>query len=164
MCSTFISILSWCYDKYGGMATDLQAKIQRLGQRLKEEYNTKSPELDLEGEKPKSPSRALLGLTLSPGRKPRPGMYLCFLLWHRTCVNFVPEKSWSSLCYKIVVVTISTSTLGSFLRCWRAIKHRKLLSMGCRFSKLIFFTYGLESSLSRLFLGILRPFWSCILI
>lgn len=55
------------------MAADLQAKIQRLGQRLKEEINTKSPELDLDSEKTRPPSRALLGLTLSPGKKPRPG-------------------------------------------------------------------------------------------
>lgn len=72
------------------MAADLQAKIQRLGQRLKEEYNTKSPELDLESEKHKPPTRALLGLTLSPGRKPRPGK-TCSFVYGTKLLLIVPE-------------------------------------------------------------------------
>lgn len=60
------------------MAKDLQAKIHSLGQRLKEEYNSKSPDLlDTESEKTKPPTRALLGLNISSGtRKQRPGISL----------------------------------------------------------------------------------------
>ncbi|XP_031575003.1 dual specificity mitogen-activated protein kinase kinase 7-like [Actinia tenebrosa] len=56
------------------MAKDLQAKIHSLGQRLKEECNSKSPDLpETESEKTKPPTRALLGLNISSGtRKQRP--------------------------------------------------------------------------------------------
>ena len=84
------------------MAKDLQAKIQSLGQRLKEEYNSKSPDLlDTESEKSKPPTKALLGLNISSGtRKQRPGSHLRVLYMapnvrslctrNRTGLVFVP--------------------------------------------------------------------------
>jgi hypothetical protein len=75
------------------MAKDLQAKIQSLGQRLKEEYNSKSPELlDTESEKTKPPTRALLGLNIGSGtRKQRPGIHLRNCIMAPTVGHFVPE-------------------------------------------------------------------------